>query len=469
MGIGLPPRLARDPSALPPFRKFISAFALDATLHQMKHEQDNAKEDQADAETELSDYRNQAEQLAFENKMLRAVLDSMPDNISIKDLKGRYIFDNTSHCHFLGAKNTADVVGKTVFDFLPAEFASTFHAEDLRVLRLGETVVRSVDETVDFSGNKFWMSVTKTPLRGEKGQVIGLVSTTRDITARKKAEEQLAKYAEELRKKNAQLEEDLETARELQNALLPQRYPRFPSSAPLEASALRFHHFFRPSSGVGGDFFQVFQISDSVAGVFICDVMGHGVSAALVAAILRALMEDLRAHVTEPARFLQGLNRRISGILKSTQLPMFVSACYLVADIARGELHYANAGHPTPLCVHRARLSAEPLPLRGSKRDPVLGIFDDAEYHSSSCELCEGDTFLLFTDGLFEVEGVDAQYFDQPRLLESVSQLASLRADELCVQLLAEIQKFAGKKDFADDVCLVAVEIDQLMKNRSGE
>jgi len=433
----------------------------------MKDEQHNARGDQADAERELSDYRHQAEQLAFENKMLRAVLDSMPDNISIKDLKGRYIFDNTSHCQFLGAKNTADVVGKTLFDFLPAEFASTFHAEDLRVLS-GETIVRSVDQTVDFSGNKFWMSVSKTPLRGEKGEVIGLVSTTRDITARKKAEEQLAEYAEELRKKNAQLEEDLETARELQNALLPQRYPRFPSSAPAEASALRFHHFFRPSSGVGGDFFQVFQISDSAAGVFICDVMGHGVCAALVAAILRALLDDLRVYETEPARFLQELNRRISAILKSTHLPMFVSACYLVADIARGELHYANAGHPTPLCVHRARLSAEPLPFRGLKRDPVLGIFDDAEYHGSSCELCEGDTFLLFTDGLFEVEGVDAQYYDQLRLLESVSQRAGLRADELCNQLLAEIQQFAVTKDFADDVCLVAVEIDQLMKNRSG-
>jgi sigma-B regulation protein RsbU (phosphoserine phosphatase) len=196
--------------------------------------------------------------------------------------------------------------------------------------------------------------------------------------------------------------------------------------------------------------------------------MGHGVCAALVAAILRALLEDLRAHATEPAGLLQALNRRISGILKSTQLPMFVSACYLVADIARGELHYANAGHPTPLCVHRARLSAEALPFHGLKRDPVLGIFDDAEYHGSSCELCEGDTFLLFTDGLFEVEGVDAQYYDQLRLLESVSRRASLRAGELCDQLLAEIQQFAVAKDFADDVCLVAVEIEQLMKDRSG-
>jgi sigma-B regulation protein RsbU (phosphoserine phosphatase) len=301
-------------------------------------------------------------------------------------------------------------------------------------------------------------------LRDDKGELMGLVSTTRDITRRKKAEEQLAKYAEELREKNAQLEADLEIARELQNALLPQQFPRFPSFASPEESALRFHHFFSPSSAVGGDFFQVFQISDSVAGVLICDVMGHGVRAALVAMILRAFVEDLRAYANEPAKFLQELNRAISHILKHTHLSIFVSALYVMTDIARGELHYANAGHPTPLCVHRTG-SAAPLPLSESKPDSVLGIFDDAQYHSSSCKLRPGDTLLLFSDGLFEVEGADAKYYDQLRLLRSASQRASLCADELCQQLVDEVQQFAATKDFADDVCLIAMEIDHLMKD----
>jgi sigma-B regulation protein RsbU (phosphoserine phosphatase) len=216
---------------------------------------------------------------------------------------------------------------------------------------------------------------------------------------------------------------------------------------------------------VGGDFFDVFQLSDSMAGVFICDVMGHGVRAALVAAIVRALVEDLRARATEPARFLQELNRGLSHILKHTRLTMFVSACYLMADISRGELHYANAGHPTPLCVHRARRSTQLLPFHGSKPDPVLGIFDDAQYHSSSCELTAGDILLLFTDGLFEVEGADAQYYDQPRLLRSVNQRAGLCAEELCRQVVDEVQQFAATKDFADDVCLIAMEIDHLIKD----
>jgi PAS domain S-box-containing protein len=90
-----------------------------------------------------------------------------------------------------------EVVGKTVFDFLPATIAEKFHAEDLRVLRSG-TLVQSVDETVDRAGNKVWMSVTKMPLRDDKGELIGLVSTTRDITARKQAEEQVATYPEAL-------------------------------------------------------------------------------------------------------------------------------------------------------------------------------------------------------------------------------------------------------------------------------
>ena len=181
----------------------------------MNDEQRNFRPDQPKAETELSADQHKAEKLAIENKMLRFVLDSIPDNISIKDLEGRYIFDNRSHCLFLGATNTEDVVGKTLFDFLPPRIAAKFHAEDLRVLRSGEAVVQSVDESIDRSGNSVWMSVTKMSLRDDKGELMGLVSTTRDITARKKAEEQLAKYAEELREKNAQLEQDLETAREL--------------------------------------------------------------------------------------------------------------------------------------------------------------------------------------------------------------------------------------------------------------
>src|SRR5262249_31253156 len=74
----------------------------------MNDQQRNLRPSEPSAELELTNYQHRAEKLAFENKMLRAVLDSMPDNVSIKDLQGRYIFDNSSHCRFLGATNTPE-------------------------------------------------------------------------------------------------------------------------------------------------------------------------------------------------------------------------------------------------------------------------------------------------------------------------------------------------------------------------
>ena len=75
---------------------------------------------------------------------------------------------------------------------------------------------------------------------------------------------------------------------------------------------------------------------------------------------------------------------------------------------------------------------------------------------------------LLFTDGLFEVELADEQYYDQLQLLKSVSQRVDLRAEELCRQLVAEVRKFAASKDFEDDVCLIAMEMEHLMKGLCG-
>ena len=134
----------------------------------MDHVKD-PESDEPSAETDRSDSQHQAEKLELENKMLRGVLDSMADNISIKDLKGRYIFDNSAHCRFLGATKTSEVVGKTVFDFLPSDIAAKFYAEDLQVLQSGEPLVRCVDPSVDSAGNRVWMSVTKMPLRDEDG------------------------------------------------------------------------------------------------------------------------------------------------------------------------------------------------------------------------------------------------------------------------------------------------------------
>ena len=353
------------------------------------------------------------------------------------------------------------MVGKTDFDFFREEHAIRASADEQEIIRTGCPMVNREERETWADGRETWVSTTKMPLRDEEGRIIGTFGLSRDITEKKRAEEQLAKYAEELRRRNDDLEQDLAMARELQNALMPRLYPCFPHDAASVDSALHFAHFFTASSEVSGDFFDILELSDSKAGIFICDVMGHGVRAALVAAIVRALVGELKSVGHRPGEFLGKLNEKLSAILKQTDIPMFVSAFYVVADLAKGELCYANAGHPDPLCV-RHGADAHAIPLNHCKRGPVLGMFEEARYENSEMPVGVHDMVLLFTDGLFEVEGVGGELYDQKCLMRAVDRRANLNAGDLCSEVLAEIRQFSAKHEFDDDVCLVAFEVERL-------
>jgi sigma-B regulation protein RsbU (phosphoserine phosphatase) len=247
----------------------------------------------------------------------------------------------------------------------------------------------------------------------------------------------------------------------LQSALLPQCFPSFPHGVTEQDSAVRFYHFFKPSWTVSGDFFDVLDIADDKAGLFICDVMGHGVRAALVAATIRTLVNELRPEWGEPGRFLHRLNRALIEAFRASNTTLFASAFYVVADLSRGELRYANAGHPRPLRVAHSssRVPASSAPLAGNGHGPALGLLADARYHTQRCALSPRDVLLLFTDGLFEVEGAGGRYYDYDQLSRAVGSRTRLPTLELCHSLIDEVQRFSANRQFSDDVCLVAMDI----------
>ena len=412
---------------------------------------------------DITERKSMEEELAYERFLLRTIMENLPDKIYFKDTASRFVRISESTLQGFGTRNVAEVLGKTDFDFFADEHAQTAFDDEQRIIRTGEPLLNREERETWNDGRETWVSTTKLPLRDAQGRIIGSFGLSRDITERRRAEEQLARYAEELRRKNQELEEDLGMARELQNALLPRHYPCFPHHATPQESALHFSHFFNPSTSVSGDFFDILQLSDNTAGIFICDVMGHGMRAALVAAIVRALVEELKPIGDTPGEFMRQLNEKLSAILKHTDIPMFASASYVVADIAKGEFRYANAGHPHPLCVRHEAGAPQTLPLNHCKRGPVLGMFAGVQYGTHQHTLSLHDIVLLFTDGLYEVEGKGGELYDERSLLSAVHRRSDLAAGDLCRELLTEIRQFSASKQFSDDVCLVSVEVDRLI------
>lgn len=274
-------------------------------------------------------------------------------------------------------------------------------------------------------------------------------------------EQRIAKRTLELSAKNQQMEEELTMARELQLALLPDHFPRIPHSATVAESALRFFSLYQPAGAVSGDFFSVFPVSETGVGIFICDVMGHGVRTALVTSMMRALLEQHSGTDPDPGRLLSLINHGLHSILKQAGTTMYATGVMMIADAARAELRYAIAGHPPPL--HLRRSEGETVPLEFKGRAGALGLFSNATFATTCTTLKPGDLIMLYTDGLFEVEDTDGELYSQEDLLKAVHRRSKLPTSEMFQEVLAEVQAFSQRSDFDDDVCIVGIEVASVL------
>ena len=413
---------------------------------------------------DITQQRQMAEALKRSESLYHSLVETMPQGVFRRDLNGKFTFANQPYCKHVGRRQE-DIIGKSDFDFFSPEAAAKYWQDDLAIMEKGETMeITEETQPVGFE-EKLYHHVIKTPLRDEAGKVIGLQGMFWDITEKIHAEEkirrttaELARSREELRQKNSVMEENLRTAREIQLAMLPQQYPVFPPEAKPEASAFQFLHRYLPAESVSGDFFTVTQISPAEAGVLICDVTGHGTRAALVTAMIRAIAEELKPLARDPANFLRKLNFDLCSILKNTGSPMLTTAFYAVADCASGTLRYANAGHPKPLLLRRTENIVKPLANACGKGQPALGLFEDPVYETTEQPIQPGDFLMLFTDGIYEVQGQHEELYSQERLTHDVKNLITLPSPELFDGLIEVVRGFALNGEFEDDVCLVGMD-----------
>ncbi len=412
---------------------------------------------------DVTEQRQMEESLRNSESLYHSLVETMPQNVFRKDLKGRFTFANKQYCKHYNCK-LEDILGKTDFDFFPKELAEKYTKDDERVLETGQTY-EIVEEHHPLGQEKTIVQVVKTPLYGAGGKIIGLQGIFWDVTEQRLAEERiraantaLSLSREELRAKNQLMQESLRMAHEIQLTMLPQQYPVFPHTIAPGKSAFQFAHRYHPAETVSGDFFSISQLSDNEVGVFICDVTGHGVRAALVTAMIRALVEELKPIAHDPGMFLRKLNSDLCVILKTTGTPMLTTAFYLTANWETGVMRFANAGHPKPLLIRRSAGKVEPLVNASGRSQPALGLFDDPPYQASETTIVPGDFAMLFTDGLYEVQGPNEELYSQERLMLDVQNLINKPAGLLFDDLLEAVRAFSVSHEFEDDVCLVGME-----------
>ena len=400
-----------------------------------------------------------------DSTLLRALMQHIPDAIYFKDTASRFLMISQAHAKKFHLANPAEAIGKTDHDFFSEAHAEQALADEREIMRTGKPLVGIEEKETWPDGSETWVSTTKMPLRDATGRIIGTFGISRDITLRKQMQDALAQRTRELERKNQQIAEELKMARELQMAMLPHEFPSFLNGHAGD-SALEFFTFYHPTGAVSGDFFTVTALSDSKVGVFICDVMGHDVRAALVTAMLRAQVQDLSATVSEPGQLLAQINHNLFGIFKQTGATMYATAFYLEADVACGQMRYASAAHPDPLQVRRRAGAVEPLAGHGTpgrSKGPALGLFGAAEFPTHRRDLEAGDLIALYTDGLIEINSSDQlQIFTPERLARALQRRTQLPAADLLKGVIEEIHEFSGQPEFEDDVCLVGMEVKRL-------
>lgn len=389
------------------------------------------------------------DRLVEERNLLRTIIDHLPSRLYLKDLDSRYVLNNRAHLESLGLRDQAEAVGRTTLDFFPGERGQQALADDHKVILEGQRILNQEKSDFGIDGNIRWSLVTKVPLHDSRGRLTGLVGISHDITRRKLAEQ-------ELQRRTAEMEADLRMARQVQEAFLTRPYPVFPRTASNDASALQFAHRYLPATTLGGDFFDFVQLSDTQCGVLVCDVMGHGVRAGLLTALVRGVVEEMGPRASDPAHVLGEINRSLMPIVERTGQPVFATVFFGVIDVAAKTLAYGNAGHPAPLVLRSG--SNAIARLAPADPEPATGLLGEFSYTRSECPFLPGDLFLGYTDGVLEAANNDGQIFGEERIRKVLGRCQGKPSASVCTELLEEVENYSHRRVFEDDVCIVAIE-----------
>lgn len=398
-------------------------------------------------EAEVRKQREEARRaLDEEHRRLEALLEALPVGVFVTDAEGRVVDTNEQTAKIWHGEPPAagEIKDYSRYPGWWPDTGKMLKAEEwglARALLRGEVSVAEVINIRRLDGTEGTILNSAAPIRGADGTIIGAIATNQDIT-------ELVNLRDELVRSRDELQEALDRERHysylLQRALLP-KAPSLGEGYDVAAEYVPAH----ADRGIGGDFYDVFELRGRHAGILIGDVSGKGLEAAAMAATTRSTVHAFVHGVHSPGLALGRANNVICS--DQTDPGAFVTVYLVIIDTATGSVSYAGAGHPPPF-IRRADASIDELEIG----EPPLGVSEGQQYRDLSSHLQAGDKLVLYTDGVSEARHA-GRLLGTAGVKRVIERHADQSAKRLALCLIEAATKWCGGK-LQDDAAVVVIE-----------
>ena len=269
------------------------------------------------------------------------------------------------------------------------------------------------------------------------------------------AEKRLRSLNNELIEKDQRIDIDLKAAAEIQKSLLPQKT--------FFEENLEIAWKFEPCEHMGGDIFNIFKIDAEHLGVYMLDVSGHGVPAAMVTVSVSQFLQQNSAQLLQnssimaPAEVLNALDKEFP----FERFSNFFTITYFIINVKNGDTTYSNAGHPFPILLH----GSETIELL-KKGGPTVGIgdfgdLDDGKikFEEGQLKLKPGDKLFIYTDGIVEYQNDKEEFYGEDRFYNSLKTQKAESVTNMIDQCINSLMEFGNNTNPQDDITLLGLEL----------
>lgn len=356
------------------------------------------------------------------NNFEKDILNSMVDWVRVVDKNKNILYINNAIKIDMG-----DISEKSCYEYLE-KIEPCEKCVSVRVFENGEILTKEEE----LMGKNY--SIKCSPMKDKYGEIQGVVEVFRDITREKQLEQ-------EIKNRNKKTKLDLELARKIQEKILPKKDIH---------DRIKIDYVYRPSEMLSGDMFDIFKIGENKLGIYINDVVGHGVAASIVTLCVRQIINCMANNSNGPSDVLKKIHSRFLELDLGGET--YFTILYGEIDLETNEFVYVNGGHNSiPLLIRDGEITK--LENVGF---PINSLIKKVEYKEKKIQLEKNDQMILYTDGLVEAKNKNNKFYGFDRFLGIIQENTS---GNIIEAIKKDVEKFKYH-ELEDDFTLLKLKIN---------